>query len=343
MALAARLPGKGVALTGTRKCAVLCIALGPNAAAQMLEKLSPSQAEQVAREIATLETVDTDTVNAVLQEYRSAAEQPDGGLRGGPEYAMQVLKQSLANKPPGLLEKVTGDTLGARFGRLRRAAPETLAEALRGEHPQTLALILAHVDPRQATRVIESLPPAVAGDVLYRIARMEKVAPDVMAAVENALSAKTDLTLTQEMTHTGGPSSVASVLNLAGAALEKQLMAAIEEKSDEVATEIKSLMFVFEDLVLIDAKGLQRVLREVGVKELALALKAASDQVKGHIKATMSERAAGALDEELEMLGPVRVREVEAVHAKIIDTVRTLEQAGEIMVRSRDGNDDIIA
>jgi len=343
MVAAPRLPGKGLALTGTRKCAVLCIALGQSGAAQLLEKLSPTQAEQVAREIASIDTVDSEIVNAVLQEYRAAADQPDTGLRGGPEYAMQVLKQSMGNKATGSLDKVIGENLGARFGRLRQAAPETLAEALRGEHPQTLALILAHIDPRYATRVIEALPPELAGDVLHRIARMEKVAPDVLAAVESALSAKTDLTLTQEMTLSGGPSAVAKVLNLAGATLEKQLLAAIERRDGEIANEIKALMFVFEDLILIDSKGLQRVLREVAVKELALALKAASEQVKQHIKATMSERAAAALEEEIEMLGPVRVRDVEAVHNRIIDTVRTLEEAGEIMVRSRDGNDDIIA
>jgi flagellar motor switch protein FliG len=322
---------------------VLCIALGPTSAAQLLEKLSPTQAEQVAREIATIETVDPDIAHAVLQEYRAAADQPDTGLHGGPEYAMQILKQSLGNRANGVLDKVMEGNLGARFGRLRKAAPETLGEALRGEHPQTLALILAHIEPRHATRVLEALSPELAGDVLHRIARMEKVAPDVLAAVESALSTKTDLTLTQEMTLSGGPSAVAKVLNLAGATQGKQLMAAIEQRDGEIASEIKALMFVFEDLILIDSKGLQRVLREVGTKELALALKAASEQVKHHIKATMSERAAAALEEEIEMLGPVRVRDVEAVHNKIIDTVRTLEDAGEIMVRSREGNDDIIA
>jgi len=338
-----RLPGKGAPLTGPRKCAVLCIALGPAGAAPLLQQLSPAQAEQVAREIAALERVDPETVNAVLEEYRAAAQQPVTDLRGGPEYALQVLQQSLGAKATTVIDKVMGENLGARFARLRRAAPETLAESLRGEHPQTLALILAHVEPRYATRVIETLPAEMAADVLYRIARMEKVAPDVLAAVENALSTKTDLTLAPEMTLSGGPSAVAKVLNLAGGSLEKQLLAAIEQKDAEIATQIKSLMFVFEDLILIDSKGLQRVLREVSVKELALALKAASEKVKAHIRASMSERAAAALDEEIEMLGPVRVRDVEAVHAKILETVRTLEEAGEIIIRSRGGNDDIIA
>jgi flagellar motor switch protein FliG len=183
----------------------------------------------------------------------------------------------------------------------------------------------------------------LAGDVLYRVARMDKISPEMLALVEAGLSSKTDLTLTEEMTLSGGPTAVAKLLNLAPGSLEKQLLEAIGQRSSDIAGEIESLMFVFEDLLLIDGRGIQRVLRDVDTRELALALKAASDELKKHIQSNMSERASAALEEEIEVMGPVRVRDVEAAHTRIIEVVRALEQTGEIMIRKNGSNDDIIA
>jgi flagellar motor switch protein FliG len=165
----------------------------------------------------------------------------------------------------------------------------------------------------------------------------------MLALVEAGLSSKADVSLSQEMTLSGGPAAVAKVLNLTGGQLEKQLLDGLQQRSSEITTQIQSLMFVFEDLLLLDGKGMQRLLREVETKELALALKAASDELKQHIKSNMSERAAAALDEEIELLGPVRVRDVEAAHTRIIEAVRALEESGELLLRNREGNDDIIA
>ena len=206
--------------------------------------------------------------------------------------------------------------------RLKKAQPDVLLSVLRGEHPQTLALILAHLDIKQAAGVIEAMEPDLAGDVLFRVARMEKVSPEMLALVESALGSKADLSLSQEMKLSGGPSAVANVLNLTSPSLEKSLMEAIGARDQDLANQIKGLMFVFEDLTLLDGRAMQRVLRDVEGKELALALKAASDELKQHILKNMSERAAAALQEEIEYLGPVKVKDVEAAHLRIIQAVR---------------------
>jgi flagellar motor switch protein FliG len=337
-------PKSSEPLSGAQKCAVLCMALGPQEAAKVLQQLSPDDVENVTREIAHMRTVSPEVVKAVLQEFQSVSQAAASVARGGVGYARQILEQALgAGRARVVLEKIQEQVVDTGLKRLKRAAPEVLAGILRGEHPQTIALILAHLEVRQAAMVVEAMDPALAGEVLYRVARMEKISPEMLALVEAGLSSKTDLSLSEEMTLSGGPASVAKLLNLTGGTLEKHLLETIEQHSSEIALQIKGLMFVFEDMLLVDGKGMQRVLREIDGKELALALKAASPELKQHIKSNMSERAASALEEEIEVLGPVRVRDVEAVHTKIVEIVRTLEEAGEILVRSREGNDDIIA
>jgi flagellar motor switch protein FliG len=213
---------------------------------------------------------------------------------------------------------------------------------LRGEHPQTIALILAHLDVRQSAGIIESMDTELAADVLYRVARMEKVAPEMLEMIEEGLASKADLSLSQEMTLSGGPQAVANVLNFTTGTLEKSLIASIGQRNDELANQIKNYMFVFEDLRLLDGRSMQRVLRDVDGKELALALKAATDELKDHILGNMSERAGAALTEELEFMGPARVKDVEAAQSKIIQSVRALEEAGEIIVSGRGGDEDVI-
>ena len=331
-------------LTGAQKCAVLCITLGGKEASRILQQLTPDEVEQVTREITAMQTVSTELAHAVIQDFQSASQASQSVARGGPRVAQQLLEEALGVTQARLvLERVQGKVVDTGLKRLKRAAPEVLAGLMRGEHPQTIALILAHLDMRQAAHVVAAMEPELAADVLYRVARMEKISPEMLALVEVGLSSKADLSLSQEMTLSGGPAAVAKVLNLAGGQLEKELLAGMEKYNADITNQIKALMFVFEDLLLLDGKGMQRLLREVESKELALALKAASDELKQHIKSNMSERAAAALDEEIELLGPVRVRDVQAAHARIIETVRALEQAGELLLRTREGNDDIIS
>ncbi len=330
-------------LTGPQKGAVLCMALGAERSAKIMQMLSPREVEIVSREIAGLPLVGADRVNHVLSEFQQVSRAVESVARGGVDLAQEILETALGPiKAKAILEKIQEQLVDTGLKRLRNAQPEVLAGILRGEHPQTIALILAHLDQRQAASVVTGMDATFAAEVLYRIARMDKISPDMLLLVESGLSNKTDLSLSEEMRVSGGPNAVAKLLNLTGQSLEKELLESIGQRSLEIADQIKALMFVFEDLLLVDAKGIQRVLRDIDTKDLALALKAASDELKKHIRSNMSERAGQALEEEIEMLGPVRVKDVEAAHARIIEVVRGLSDSGEIMISGRGGGDDII-
>jgi flagellar motor switch protein FliG len=330
-------------LTGPQKGAVLCMALGSEQAARVMQHLTPNEVEVVTREIAALRSVGSATVDLVLKEYADVSRAVESVARGGVDVARDILEQAMgANRAKTILDRIQDQLSETGLRRLRKTGPDVLLSVLRGEHPQTVALILAHLDVRQAATVIEMMDAELASDILLRVARMDKVSPEMLALVEQGLAGKADLSLSQEMTLSGGPSAVADVLNLTPASLEKTLLETIAATDAELAEQIKSLMFVFEDLKLLEARSIQRVLRDVDSKELALALKAASDELKQHITKNMSERAASALLEEMEYLGAVKVKEVEAAHARILQTVRQLEEAGEIVIASRGGDDDVI-
>jgi flagellar motor switch protein FliG len=331
------------ALSGPQKGAVLCLALGAERSAKMMALLTPHEVESLSREIASMPIVGSDKINAVVTEFQQVSRAVESVARGGVDYAQQILETAVGpTKARAILDRIQEQMVDTGLKRLRNAAPEILSGILRGEHPQTIALILAHLDPRQSSSVIASMEGELAAEVLYRIARMDKISPEMLLLVESGLSNKTDLSLSEEMTLSGGPQAVAKLLNLTGGTLEKQLLEAIGNRNADIAGQIKALMFVFEDLILIDGRGIQRILRDVDTKDLALALKAASDELKQHIRGNMSDRAGQALTEEIEMLGPVRVKDVESAHARIIESVRVLSDAGEIMISGRGGSDDII-
>ena len=331
-------------LSGAQKAAVLCMSLGTEVASKVMQQLGPEQVESVMREIAGMPMADTGTVEVVLTEYRQVARAVQSLSEGGMMRAQEILEQSFgAPKAKAILERIKGQINDSGLKKLKKAAPEVLLSVLRGEHPQTLALILAHLDTKQAATVIEVMDTELASDVLFRVARMEKVAPDMLAVVEQGLASKTDITLSQEMTLSGGPAAVAKVLTIASGTVEKAIIEAITQRNHDLAQQISNLMFAFEDLTTLDGKAMQRILRDVDSKELALALKAASEALRAHIMKNMSERAAAALQEEMEFLGPVRVKDVEAAQSRIISAVRTLEEAGEIVLGGRGGDDEVIA
>ncbi|MEO8633725.1 MAG: flagellar motor switch protein FliG [Gemmatimonadales bacterium] len=331
-------------LTGAQKAAVLCMSLGTEVASKVMQQLGPDQVEVVMREIAGMPMADTITVETVLTEYRQVARAVQSLSEGGMLRAQEILEQSFGPvKAKTILERIREQMNDSGLKKLKKAAPEVLLSVLRGEHPQTLALILAHLDVKQAATVIEVMDTELASDVLYRVARMEKVSPDMLAVVEQGLASKTDITLSQEMTLSGGPAAVAKVLTLASGTVEKAIIESITHRNHELAQQISNLMFAFEDLTTLDGKAMQRILRDVDSKELALALKAASEALRAHIMKNMSERAASALQEEMEFLGPVRVKDVEAAQSRIISAVRSLEESGDIVLGGRGGDDEVIA
>lgn len=329
-------------MSGTQKGAVFMMAIGTEASARIMQGLSSEEQEAISRAIAGMQRVGTEVVDGVMGEFRGVVKAVDSIAQGGVEYARGVLEQALGpSRAREILDRIQDQRVSLGLKGLKKAQPDLLMTVLRGEHPQTIALILSHLELRQASAVIESMEGELACDVLYRIARMEKVSPEMLEVVETGLSSKADLSLSQEMTLTGGPQAVANVLNLTTGSVEKSLLSALGERNEDLAAAIKNYMFVFEDLRLLDGRSMQRVLRDVDGKELALALKAATEDLKHHILSNMSERAGAALQEEIEYMGPVRVKDVEGAQQKIIQTVRALEESGEVVVSGR-GEDDVI-
>ncbi len=341
--MAANSPANVDSMSGAQKGAVLCMAIGTEASARIMQGLSSEEQETVSRAIAQMPTVKAEVVTDLLNEFRSVARAVQSVAQGGVEFARGILEQAVGGKRSDeILEKIQEQRVELGLKGLKKAAPDLLFTVLRGEHPQTIALIIAHLDVKQATGVIESMDPDLASEVLYRIARMEKVAPEMLTVVEQGLSDKADLSLGQELTLSGGTQAVANVLNLTSSSLEKVLIESLEQRDDEIATQIKKHMFLFEDLCMLESRSMQRALRDIDGKELALALKAATPELTEHIIGNMTERAGAALREEIEFMGPVRVKEVEEAQSKIIGTVRALEEAGEVILIGRGGEDDII-
>ena len=339
---ASRAALNGRPLNGRQKVAVLCMAIGTEHAAKVTGGLTPDEAELITFEIAQMDRVPQEVMEAVLAEWLEATLGIASLTTGGLEYAKEVLEKAYGrNRADQILRRITAqlaDTAG--LYRLRKADPQQLANTLRGEHPQTVALVLAHLDPPHTAAIIRELPVAFCGEVIYRMARMEKVSPEMLQLIERALSSEADLNFSQGMSAAGGPAAVASVLNLVSGTLEKELLEGVSERDAGLCEQIKNLMFVFEDLVTLDDKSLQRLLREVEAKQLALALKAASDELKAKIMGAMSQRAVAALKEEMEFMGPVKMRDVEAAQAGIVTQVRKLEETGEIVLSA--GSDDVL-
>jgi len=329
-------------LTGRQKVAIVCMALGAKHAAKITSQLHPEEAEVVALEMATLDRVPGDIISTVLNEWLELTVGVDSLSTGGVEFAREVLEEAFGlAKATQILKRIQGQLADSdRFGVLRRADPQQLGSTLRGEHPQTIALILAHLDPAHVAQILREVDPALGGEVMYRMARMEKVAPEMISLVERAIGSEAEMAFTQGMSSVGGPAAVAAVLNLVSASLEKEVLEAVTERDPALSDQIKNLMFVFEDLCALDDKSLQRLLREIDVKQLALALKAASPELRTRIMGVMSQRAVAGLREEIEFLGPVKMRDVEASQSDIVSKVRALEETGEIVLSA--GSDDVI-
>ena len=293
-------------------------------------------------EVAQLDHVPPGTVDAVLAEWLELTLGIDSLSTGGMEFAKDVLETAFGEaRAHQILTRIQGQLADSdRFGRLRQADPQQLSNTLRGEHPQTIALILAHLDPGHVAAILKEIDPGLGGDVMFRIAKMDKVSPEMVLLVERAIGTEADMSFSQTMSQVGGPAAVAAVLNLVSATLEKEVFDLLTERDQPLSDQIKNLMFVFEDLLALDDKSLQRLLREVDVKQLALALKATSPELKSKIMGTMSQRAVTGLKEEIEFLGPVKMRDVEAAQSDIVSKVRALEETGEIVMSS--GTDDVI-
>lgn len=329
-------------LTGGQKVAILWMALGAEAAAMLSAKLFPDEVEAISYEIARLDNVKREVADAVLAEWLETTLAASYLTEGGVEFARDVLEKAFGAQKAAIILKRVQSQLSENIGmhRLRNADPEQLSHMLRGEHPQTIALALAHLDTAQTAAIVKELEPTLGGEVVYRMARMEKGSPDMLQLIERSLGSEMEMDAQGGTSLSGGPAAVAAILNLLNASLEKVLLDGVAAKDPALCEQIKNLMFVFEDLQSLDDRSLQRLLRELDTKELALALKASTPELKGRITKVMSQRASEALTEELELLGPVRMRDVEAAQTSIVAQVRRLEESGEIVLSG--ASDDLV-
>lgn len=329
-------------LTGREKVAVLLMALGPQAAAHLTRSMPPDELEAVTLEIARMDTVHPQLAEAVLEEWyeteRAAASLATGGVGVAKEILEEALGADRANAVLQRIETQLKDQSGLYD--LRKVDPQQLASVLRSEHPQTIALVLAHLDAHQTAAVLRDLEPEVGSDVIFRMARMDKVLPEVLDVIRKSVGGTSELSLSQDLRTAGGPQAVAQVMNLLAGTLEKDLMQRLAERDAKLTEDIKNLMFVFEDIVKLDPKALQRLLRDIESKTLAMALKAATDELKSKIMDTMSQRAVSALKEEMEFLGPVRLSDVETAQGEVVKIARALEESGEIVISG--GEDDVL-
>ena len=341
MTVPVALPRPAAPLTGPQRVAVLYMALGAEAAAKITRHLSREEVEAISFEIARTEQAPGEVVDAVLTEWVESMLGAGSLAAGGLGYARDVLEQALgAERAAAVLARVGEQLQGAeRLSQLRRADPQQLGTMLRGEHPQAVALILAHLEPAHGAAVLRELEPAAGSDVVYRMARMDKVAPEMLQLIERTLAIETDLAVIPGEP-SGGPGAVAAMLNHVAFSLERELLDGVADRDPTLCEQIQQLMFVFEDIVRLDDRTVQRLLREIDTRELALALKSASEPLKAKITGSMAQRAVTALQEEIELLGPVRVRDVQEAQARIVGQLRRLEEAGEIALHG--GADDVV-
>ena len=328
-------------LSGRQKVAIICMALGSDAAAKLTQKMAPEEVDAISFEIARMDHVSGPMVEAVLEEWLTRMLAADSLASGGMQVAREILEKAFGpRKAQQVLERIQSQlTSASGLHRLRNADPQQLGNMVRGEHPQTIALILAHLEPQHTANVLKELDTEVGAEVVYRMARMEKVSPELLQIIERSLGSETELNVVQGSA-SGGPAAVAAVMNFTPASLEKALLDGVHLKDAALCEQIKNLMFVFEDVGSLDNKALQRLLRDVDSKELALALKVASDDLKGKIMGAMSQRAVQALQDEMELMGPSRLKDVEAAQTNIVGVVRRLEEAGEIIISG--GDDDLV-
>jgi flagellar motor switch protein FliG len=329
-------------LTGKQKAAILLIALGPDISAQILKHMREDEIEKLTLEIANQRKLSQEQKDKVLTEFHQMCLAKEYISNGGLDYAREVLEKALgAEKAVSIINRLTTSLQIRPFDFARKTDPSQLLNFIQNEHPQTIALIMAYLQPEQSAAIVSALAPERQVDVARRIATMDRTSPDVIRDVERILERKLSSLVTQDFTAAGGVDSIVEILNRVDRTTERTIIENMEVQNPELAEEIKKRMFVFEDIVLLDDRSLQLVLREIDNKDLALALKATSGEVANKIYKNISKRAAEMLREEIEYMGPVRIRDVEESQQKIVNNIRRLEESGEIVV-SRGKGDEII-
>ncbi len=328
-------------LTGKQKVAVLLMSMDVDVAAKVFQEFDMKEVELVAVEITNLKELNPSVIEAVIEEFYQLMTASNYLVEGGLDYAQMILEKSYgADKARDIIEKIRVLTSVRGFTVLKKADPQQLANFLSKEHPQTIALILSHLPADQSAEVLGEFDEALRSDTVFRIATLGKVSPSIVSEIESVVDEIAETTLSQDLAKTGGTHMVASILNKSNNQIAKTILENIEEQNYAMATEIKRLMFLFEDIILIDDRGVQRILRDVEKSDLALALKASDNKVQDKIFKNMSQRAAEVIREEIEFMGPVKLKDVESAQMRIVDVIKDLEAKDEIMIGGR-GNEDV--
>ncbi len=328
--------------TGKEKAAILLITLGADVSAEIFKHLSENEIDQLTLQIANVRRVDSEIKTEVMEQFHQIALAQNYITQGGIGYAKQILEKALGkNSAAEIINRLTSTLQVKPFDFLRKADPMQILNFIQYEHPQTIALVLSYLDPKQSGQILSSLEPTVQANVARRIAVMDRTSPEIISEVEQILEKKFSSSGTQDFTQAGGIESVVDVLNGVDRTTERTILDALAIEDPELAEEIKKRMFVFEDIVVLDSRSIQRIIRDVDNEDLLLSLRSASEEVKEVIYENMSQRRIDAFKEEMEFMGPVRLRDVEEAQTRIVSVIRSLEEAGEIVI-ARGGGDDVV-
>ena len=327
---------------GIQKAAILLIALGPEKSANIFKHLKEDEIEELTLEIANTRSVSPQTKEDVLEEFYQVCLAQQYIAEGGIGYAKELLDKALgSDKAQEVITKLTASLQVRPFEFVRKTDPGQVLNFIQDEHPQTIAMILSYLSSSQSAMILGALPPEKQADVAKRIAKMDRTAPDVIKEVERVLERKLSSLVNQDYTIVGGVDAIVNILNTVDRGTEKHIMESLEIEEPELADEIRKKMFVFEDILLLDDRAIQRVLRDVDNNDLGIALKGANEEVQNAIFKNLSKRLAAMIKEDMEFMGPVRMKDVEEAQQKIVGVIRKLEESAEIVI-SRGGGDEII-
>jgi len=329
-------------LSGKEKAAVLMVSLGPELSASIFKHLKENEIEDLTLAIAGLKRVQPELRDEVMEEFHELIQAREYLEQGGIEYARELLEKALGpERAEDIIKRLTASLAIRPFDFARKTDPGQLLNFIQNEHPQTIALILAYLHPEQAGLILSSLSPELQVDVARRVAKLDRTNPEVLQEIESTLEQRLSAFVMDDYTVAGGIESIVDILTMVDRTTEKTILDSLEEEEPELAEEIRKRMFVFEDIILLDDRSIQKVLREVDSKDLAMALKTASEEVSARIYKNMSKRAAEMLREDIEYMGPVRLRDIEETQQKIVAIIRRLEDMGEIII-ARGGEDEVI-
>lgn len=331
-------------MTTTQKVAALLIVLGPATASEVLKNITDDDLlEQVTMDIASLNRVPNAILDGILEEFQAIFQASNYLSSGGMDYAKQLLEKAYgSDQAKKILDRLVVLMNSNPFQFFNEADPGQLATSFQNENPQLIALIMAYLKPEHSAQVLNYLPPEVQAQVAMKIADMDTTNPEILSEIEKIVESKFSSVVVQDFSKAGGVEALANILNRADRSTERNVIELLEVQSPQLAEEVRELMFVFEDIITLDDRAIQRILREVDTKDLAMSLKGTKEDVKEKVYKNMSERAQAMLRDEMEYMGPVRAREVQEIQTKIVGIIRTLEVAGEIIIARENVEDELI-